>query len=244
MHNLGYVLEPLIVVVITFFAAFTQAVTGSGLALVAMPVLVAVLDPVSAAALVALMALTTQLVMLSRYRRALRIGRLWRLMIGSLVGIPLGVLALSVLDERVILTSLGVLLVGYSLYGLFNARLPHISNQRLGYGFGLVSGVLHGAYNTGGPPLVIFGMCSDWEPREFKGNLQALLMVNSSSVIVVHLLAGHYTGAVMQHFAYTLPTIIVAALVGFVLDRYLDAARFQKLVLVLLLVIGVKMLLG
>ena len=237
-------MEPLIVVAVTFFAAFTQAVTGSGLALIAMPVLVAVLDPVAAAALVALMALTTQLVMLTRYRRAMRIGRLWRLMIGSLIGIPLGVWALSALDERVILTVMGVLLVGYALYGLLNFQLPVITNLRLGYGFGIISGVLHGAYNTGGPPLVIYGMCCCWDPNEFKGNLQALLMVNSASVILVHLLAGHFSGAVLQNYAYAAPTIVVGALAGFVLDRYLNEAVFKKLVLALLLVIGVKMLLG
>lgn len=237
-------MEPLIVITITFFAVFTQAVTGSGLALIAMPVLVSMLDPVAAAALVALMALTTQLVMLSRYRRAMRIGRLWRLMIGSLIGIPLGVWALAALDERAILTALGVLLISYALYGLLNFRLPVITNLRLGYGFGVVSGVLHGAYNTGGPPLVIYGMCCCWDPNEFKGNLQALLMVNSSSVILVHLLAGHFNGLVLQNYAYALPTILVAALAGFALDRYLNEALFKKLVLVLLLVIGVKMLLG
>lgn len=232
------------VAIVTFFAVFSQAVTGSGLALIAMPILVGILDPISAAALVAIMAFTTQLVMMTRYRRAMRIGSLWRLMIGSLIGIPLGVLALSTLDERFILTILGVLLIAYALYGLFDFRLPSIqSDSPLAYGFGVVSGLLHGAYNTGGPPFVIFGMCCSWEPETFKGNLQALLMVNSVSVILVHATAGHYNAQVFQNYLYALPMVALGALAGFWLDRFINAALFRKLVLILLLLIGVKMIL-
>lgn len=233
----------MLVAAITLFAAFVQAVTGSGLALIAMPFLVQALDPVAAAALVALMALTTQLIMTTRYRRAIRIGALWRLALGSVAGIPIGVLALSRLDERVILTLLGVLLVAYALYGLFNFRLPRIEGTGWQYVFGFVSGLLHGAYNTGGPPYVIYGMCACWEPQTFKGNLQGLLMVNSISVIAAHIVAGHYTRLVFENYLVAAPMIVLGALIGFWLDRYLNPGLFRRLVLALLLVIGARMVL-
>ncbi len=229
---------------IVYFAILTQAISGSGLALVSMPLLVQMMEPVAAGALVALMAVTTQLVMLFRYGRAVTFRGLWPLIGGSLIGIPLGVLALSQLDERIILTALGILLVVYSLYSLFAPRLPEIHNPVWGTAFGFASGLLHGAYNTGGPPYVIWGMCRRWGTAEFKGNLQVLLMVNSVSVVIAHLVAGHYDVAVLQNYLIALPLIALGVLTGFWLDRSINEVWFRRIVLVLLLIIGLRMLLG
>jgi uncharacterized membrane protein YfcA len=232
------------VALIVFFAILTQAVSGFGLALIAMPLLVQLIDPVEAAALVALMAVTTQLIMLARYRRALHLGGLWRLMVGSLLGIPIGVVALSRLDGGIILTVLGVILVSYALYSLFAPPLPVIRNPNWGFGFGFLSGLLGGAYNTGGPPYVIYGTSQRWETQQFKANLQVLLMVNSVTVVIAHLLVGHYTGSVLRDYAIALPMILAGALAGFWLDRYIDEALFRRIILILLLIIGGRMLLG
>jgi hypothetical protein len=232
----------MLVVIIVFFAILTQAITGSGLALVAMPLLVEILDPLTAASLVALMALTTQAIMLLRYRRNVQFRSLWRLMLGSALGIPFGIYALATVDERVILIILGLILVSYAIYSLITPHLPQIRDPRWGFGFGFISGVLGGAYNTGGPPVVIYGTTQRWPPQEYKGNMQVLLMVNSTLVVIAHFTAGHYTPAVWQAYALAIPVIIVAALVGFRLDKVIDPALFRRIVLVVLLLIGIRML--
>jgi hypothetical protein len=232
----------IVIALIVFFAILTQAITGFGLALVAMPLLVQVITPLEAASLVALMAVTTQLIMLARYHRALKIGGLWRLMAGSLIGIPIGVVALSRLDGHIILTILGVILVSYALYSLFALPLPVIKNANWGFGFGFVSGLLGGAYNTGGPPYAIYGTSQRWEIHIFKANMQALLMVNSISVVIAHVIAGHYTEPVLRNYAAALPVILAGALAGFWLDRYVNEQLFRRIVLVLLLIIGVRLL--
>jgi len=233
----------LVIAVIVYFAILTQAISGSGLALVAMPLLIGVLPTLEAATLVSLMSITTQLIMLMRYYRALTFQGLWPLILGALVGIPIGILALSSLDQRLILTVLGVILIAYSLYGLFAPQIPPITNRKWAYVFGLISGLLHGAYNTGGPPYVIYGVSQRWSPPQFKCNLQVLLMVNTSSVVIAHIAAGHVTVDVLGNYLIALPMILLGAFTGFILDRYIDDKIFRKIVLVVLLVIGVKMLL-
>jgi uncharacterized protein len=232
------------IAIVVFFAILTQAISGFGLALIAMPLLLEFLAPVEAASLVALMAVTTQLIMLARYRRVLQIGGLWRLMVGSLIGIPIGVVVLSQLEGEIILFALGVILVAYSLYSLVAPPLPIIKNPNWGYGFGFVSGLLGGAYNTGGPPYVIYGASQRWEIQQFKANLQVLLMVNSISVVIAHTLAGHYTGIVMRDYLIAFPMILIGALAGFLLERYINEVLFRRLILVLLLVIGLRLLLS
>ncbi len=230
------------VAIIVFLAILTQAVAGSGLALIAMPLLVDILDPITAASLVALMAITTQLIMLVRYRQSLQARGLWRLMVGSLLGIPIGIYALSQLDKQIILTTLGLVLITYVAISFFTLPLPPFKHSCWGCGFGFLSGMLGGAYNTGGPPFVIYGLSQKWEPQRFKANLQLLLMVNSFSVVIAHFVAGHYTNEVLQNYLLALPMILLGALTGFWIDRYINPVVFRRIVLVVLLVIGVRML--
>jgi len=234
--------DMLSIALVVFAAVFIQAISGSGLALVAMPLLIGMMSPIEAATLVSLMAITVQMIMLSRYFRSLTARSLWRLIVGALIGIPIGILALSRLDEQIILTTLGVFLVSYSLYSLFAPKIPEIKGKAWGFVFGLISGLLHGAYNTGGPPYVIYGVSQRWSPPQFKSNLQVLLMVNSTSVVIAHLMAGHITSAVLQNYAVAVPVILTGAFTGFFLDRFINEAWFRRIVLVVLLLIGINML--
>lgn len=230
--------------VIVFAAIGVQSTVGFGLGLIAMPLLSERLDPVHAAMLVALIALTAEPIILLRYRGALRWRAIMRLLVGSLVGIPLGVLIISRIDSAILLAILGVVVVGYALYGLLNLRLPTLRSEWWGIGFGLTSGVLSGAFNTGGPPYIIFGTCRRWQPDEFKANLQTLFLVSSVVVTTAHIAAGHLTGDVLRGYAVSLPALLIAAIVGFWLSRRINAAAFRRIVLVLLLIIGVRLLLS
>lgn len=232
-----------IIVVVVFLAILTQAVSGSGLALVAMPLLVGVLDPLGAATLVSLLALTTQLLMLTRYHQLVQAKYIWRLTVGSVLGVPIGIMALSTLDKHIILTILGIVLIGYALYSLFVTTFPELKNPRYAYFFGFMSGILGGAYNTSGPPVVIYGMGQRWDPAGYKGNLQAALMANSSIVVGVHLLSGHITSTIIGYYAVAFPVILMALVIGFGLDKVFNAITFRRVVTAVLMAIGVKMLL-
>lgn len=228
---------------IVFIGIFTQSMIGFGVALISMPLLIRILEPSDAATLVALFSLPLQVLIIWRYRRSLEIRPFWRVIVGSVIGIPLGVALLSYLDRQIILTALGVLLIGYALYSLLNLRLPEIRQPGWGFGVGLASGVLSGAYNTGGPPMVIYGTCLRWESAKFKANMQAMLMVNSLIVISAHVLAGHVTTVVLKNLAVALPIVLIGTACGFWASRYVNERAFKKAVLILLLLIGVRLLL-
>lgn len=235
---MDYVLLALII----FAAILTQSVAGFGVALVAMPMLVTLMPPVMASTLLAITSLPMQVIILWRYRHALRARSLWRLMVSSVAGIPLGVYALANLDQHTILTALGLVLIAYSLYSLIEWKLPTLNAPAWGFGFGFFAGFLSGAFNTGGPPLVIYGQCRGWKPDQFKANMQILLMVNATSVVIAHLAAGHLTSDVLNNYVVTLPMVFIATAVGFRISERINAALFRRMVLILLLVIGIRLL--
>ncbi len=234
--------NPLLVATVIFFAALVQTLVGFGLALVAMPLLVGAVGITLAAPLVALVGLVSQVILLLRYRQALNITAIRPLAIGSVVGIPLGVVALRAADEALVTTLLGVVIVAYALAALLGPPLPEIKNTSWAYGFGLVGGLLTGAYNTGGPALVIYGNCRQWPPDEFKGNLQALILLHSVTVLAAHAVSHHFTAPVLLGFAAAVPAILGGIVAGLALGRLINAAVFQTAVLLALILLGINLI--
>jgi len=235
--------EPFLLFVVALLAAFTQSLTGFGSALVSMAVLPGLIGIRTAAPLVTLITVTIDVALLARYRQALNLRAIWRLVAALVLGVPLGILVLRRVEERFVLAILGAVIAGYALYALLSPRLPRLEHPAWAYGFGFLSGVLGGAYNTSGPPVVIFGNCQRWPPSEFKGNLQGFFLVNDLLVIAGHALSQNLTPLVLRDYLIVLPALIVGLFVGGRLDRRLDPALFRKIVLVLLVVMGLRLLL-
>jgi hypothetical protein len=233
-----------IVALVAAGAGLTQALTGFGSALVSMAVLPPLLGLTASAPLVALMAGTLEVGLLLRYRSAVRFASVKWLAAAMLVGIPLGLLGLQAVPERLALAFLGAVLCSYSLYAFFSPRLPELRPRIWAPLLGLLAGALGGAYNTSGPPLVIYGHSQRWPPSEFKGNLQGLFLIIDVVVVISHLAAGNLTPGVLTGFAWAFPGLLFGALLGLILEPRLDPARFRRLVLIVLLVMGLRLLVG
>lgn len=234
----------MIVTLIVFFAIFVQAASGFGLALISMPLLVGLVGIGTATPLVALIGITAEVFLLRRYWQALNFAAVKRLSLASVVGIPLGVYVLREGDGRFITTILGLIVAGYALYALFGPHLPELRQPAWAYGFGFLGGVLSGAYNTSGPPVIIYGTCRRWEPTTFKGNLQAYFLLNSLFTLSAHLISGNFTAVVWQHYLWAVPGVALGLVVGKWVDGRLNPTQFRKGVLVLLVLLGIRLIVG
>ena len=234
----------LISILAIFLGAFTQSLTGFGVALVAMAILPSLLGLKVATPLVAMSALTLESLLLFRYRKSFQVKSVWMLMVASLAAIPFGVYVLSQFDERIALFMLGLVIAGYALYALIGLRLPELQHPLWAGLAGLISGMLSGAYNTGGPPAVIYGNCRRWSPQEFKSNLSGFFIMNSFTVVSTHFLSGNVTREVLHFFWWGLPAVVIGFLAGQSLDKWLNPDIFRKIVLVVLVVLGIRLMLG
>lgn len=230
-----------IVFSVVLLAAFTQSLTGFGSGLITMAFLPAIIGIRSSAPLVALFAGTLESTLFLRYRDSINIAAIWRLLAAAIVGIPVGILGARVIDERIVLMILGIVLVLYPTYALLTPRLPQVKEGRVTLGVGFVAGLLGGAYNTSGPPVIIYAHSRGWSPQEFKANLQSFFLLNDAMTITSHALSGNITALVWQHYLLILPAIAMGIIAGFALDRFIKPAVFRKIVLVLLIGLGIRM---
>lgn len=236
------VVTAILVFIIVFAAIFTQSITGFGLALVSMPLLVLILPIQVASPLVALMGGLGETLLLLQYRAAFNFRAVIWLIGAALAGIPLGVYLLGWVEAGVVTAVLGVIVISYALYALVGFSPPPLVGRGWALLFGFIGGILGGAYNTSGPPIIIYGSCRRWPPAEFKSNLQGFFLVTSLTVIFTHFLSGNFTPVVWYNFTIVVPAILLALLLGSWLDKYIDPLRFRKIVLIALLVLGVGLI--
>ncbi len=226
---------------ILFLSTFIRSALGFGDALIAMPLLAMIVGMQTATPLVALVAPTVALTILLRAWRQVDLRAAWRLIVSTLAGIPVGLFFLKSAPEGAVKAVLGIVLIGFGLYELVAPRLPPIRSEKLSYAFGFVAGILGGAYNTNGPPVVIYGVLREWPPERFRATMQGYFLPTGMVILISHGLAGLWTGDVLRLYAYSLPVIIGAVFIGGWANRKVSGALFNRIVYVFLVLVGVFM---
>jgi len=244
--------DPLaLLIVAAFLGGFTQGVAGFGFGLVTMAVMPLVLDVREAVPLVSLMGLAVGSLVLARWHRHFS----WRLalpiLVGGVVGVPLGVAFLANVDERPLTGVLGAVLVAYSIWSLVRERgssaPADLEPRRVAPGWGVLAGalggVIGGAFNTGGPPLVLYASACRWRQGTFIGVLQGSFLAMTCLQFVLLVKDGLVTVETLAFGSFGIPALALGTFVGGRLSSRLDPRVFRNVVYVLLLVLGTRFLL-
>ena len=232
----------LIIILIVTGAAFIRSFFGFGLALTAMPLLALVTDLQTATPLAALLGTTIGLLILYRSWREVDVRSAWRLVLSSFIGIPVGLFVLKNAPDDIVKGILVVVIISFGLYSLFQPRLIVLHQRNWAYLFGFVAGIMGGAYNTSGPAVILYGTMRRWSPPRFRASMQGYFFPTGLFIFLGHGLSGLWTPWVIQLYAVTLPTVLIAFYLG---ERYNDlvsADRFDQLLYVILILIGLLLL--
>ncbi len=232
----------LLVMGILFLSTFIRSALGFGDALIAMPLLAMIVGVQVATPLTAMGATTIAITILVRAWKKVDIKAAWRLVITTWIGIPVGIYFLKAAPELVVKSLLGITITGFGLYNLFVANLPHLLNENWAYLTGFIAGILGGAYNTNGPPVVIYGMLRRWDPEKFRATLQGYFLPTGLAILISHGLAGMWTQQVVNLYLYSIPVIITAVLVGGKVNKFIPQGKFDKIIYGFLVVVGVLLI--
>jgi uncharacterized membrane protein YfcA len=220
-------------------ATFVRSAFGFGEALIAVP-LMALIMPVTVAAPVAvLVSITVAAVVVVQDWRSIHFRSAARLVAASVVGTPIGLLLLVSLPEAAVKAALGVLIAVFSAHALGTRFRGELRDDRRAWLFGLVAGVLGGAYGMNGPPLVLFGTLRRWSPQHFRATLQAYFLPASAAVLAGYAAAGLWTPTVTRVYLQALPFVILSVLAGRALNRRFETTAFLRVVHAALVLIGI-----
>lgn len=227
---------------IIFSACLARSTFGFGEALIAMPLLTMVLGFQVAAPLIAMLSITVAAgILVYDWRRVPWAGT-WRLVLSSLVGIPIGFYFLTSVPETAVNIVLAFVIITFSVYCLTKPDRLKLHSELTSPIFGLMAGILGGAYNTQGPPLVIYATLRQWSAENFRVALQGVFIPTSLVIVLGHVVLGRVTGDVLWLYALSLPLVVIALPLGKWLNRGAVSGHFTGWVHLMLIVIGLSLL--
>jgi len=225
---------PLAVFVILLTASVTQAVTGFGFALVAVPLLAAATDARTAVVGAALVSQLITVTMAARERSHVR----WRTAVAivgaALLGMPFGLLVLRGAPERALTALIAVVAFACTLIVWRGARIgTGIATVGM---VGVLTGALGAATGTSGPPLVAAFQAMGYDPRTFRATIAVVFTGSGMFSIAGYALAGQMHRSALWVALAGVPAVALGWWAGNRLFARIDPARFRQVVLVGLVV--------
>lgn len=233
----------LLVILILFFSSFLRSAIGFGDAVAAMPFLAVLIGVKTATPLVAFCASTIAFFILIRNWRRADWKATVHLILATLLGIPLGLIIVTRLSEDVLKTVLGIVIVAYGVFRLLRPQAIKMgASLTPAYIFGVFAGMLGGAYNTNGPPVVIYGTMRRWPPEHFRATLQGYFFPTGLFILAGHGLSGLWTPEVLKLYVSAVPFVLLGIYLGGRVNRSLPVKAFERWVDAALIVMGILLI--
>lgn len=219
-------------------AAFTQAISGFGFAMLAVPLMAPLVGPQGA------VVTTTMLsgLLTAGTSVTLRAQVHWRAVIivsaAAICGIPLGLVALQLLDENWLALIIGLLVIAVTL--LLASRVQwNLHGGSAMTAAGVMSGALLSSTGLNGPPLVAVFQSLRMRPQVFRASLQAAFLVQDGLACLGFVIVGRISGSTLAMVASSLPWLLVGWWLGDRAFGRVSERAFRRIVLGILLLSGV-----
>jgi uncharacterized membrane protein YfcA len=227
---------------IVFFAGFTQGLSGFGSVLLALPLLAIFLDIKTVVPLAALQGMSVTIVLLVQLRTHLEFKKIYPLLVGAALGIPVGVFFLKRLNRDMILWTLGIFLIAYSLYSLFFKSSRGRIRERWACLFGFFGGCLGAAFGPSGPAVIVYTSLQAWNKDEIKATLQGFFVVSGLMIVCAHAISGVTTLPVLRFYGVSLPALILGTYVGSYFYGMIGEQWYRRVMFILLAFLGAFMI--
>ena len=224
-----------VVAVAVFMGSTLNSLSGFGFALVTVPLMAVAVGPKEAVVLSAIVGLFSNSGVAVRYRADTDRPVAARLLAGSVVGMPLGLLVLQRIDEDplkvaialVVLATAGLLAAGWT---------PPPPTRAVDVGAGFLSGVLNTSIGISGPPVVLLLQAKGTRKASFRATIATLFAIAGVIALVLFAIGDRYTRSVWLAAVVALPAWPLGWLLGATLHRRVPEERFRVLVLVLMVI--------
>jgi uncharacterized membrane protein YfcA len=233
-----------------FFAlccgGFIKGALGVGTPLLTVPMMALVLPPQMAIAIMAIPVVVANLWQFAQAERSTTvITRFWPAFIGILIGTWIGVKILSVIDEKALMILVGIAVIAFALLqgSRFRLHLPDRFVKPSGLFFGGASGVIGGVSSFFGPMLITYLISiRGLAKNQFVSTISFLYVSAVVPWAITLYLFGILDQRLLLYSTFATLPVTLGLLLGQRLRGHISEARFQYLIIGILIVSGVSML--
>ena len=225
---------------------FINGLSGTGTALFALGFYLVVLDAVTSVAIVAFMSVLAGLqgLWVVRHQITANPGSLLRFLVPGLLGVPIGLTLLAIIDVVTLRLAIASFLIIYGAYFGFRASLPSFTKVTpwIDSLVGFVGGILGGTASVSGAIPSMWLSLRPWTKSETRAVLQPFNVAILGTTVFLLFLKGAYGSTALQALMITVPIGLIAAQVGIAVFKRLSDTAFRRMLIILTLLMGLGMM--
>lgn len=224
-----------------FCGGFINGLAGFGTALFALGWWLQVMTPVQAVTLVLALSMASGVPGMLLIRKNIEYPRLARFLVPGLLGIPLGIYLLALVDANFLKLVVAIFLLIYGGYFTFRQRLPHVTGDYpvIDGTIGFVGGVLGAIAGLSGALPTMWCALKPWAKTKQRALLQPYNFAIQVVASFMLALTGAFTGEALFVIAISLPVTMIAAQLGIHVFKRLDDDQFRRLLIALMFAAGI-----
>ena len=227
-----------------FFAGLVQGATGFGSGIVLNAFWLHILEPSAAISLNIVSCLFVSALPIYKLRKTLDFSKLKSFVFFGVIGIPTGLLILTMTDPSIFKTTVGFILVIFSIWK-FKSKdilINFKSNPTLDKFIGFISGILGGFAALGGILPTIWVSLQRLPKNTQRGTYEPFIFITSIVAVVSFYFAGFLNLDIFNYFIKVLPALIIGSLIGVKIYSFINEDLFKKVILGLIFLAGLVLL--
>lgn len=233
----------ILIILITAMGGFIQRVTGFGFGIFVMLFFPHIIHPhTSAIAISTLVSCGISVYNAIKYREHIPYKKNIPLVVSALITIPIAVRFSVLVSGDVFNKSLGIILIGLSIYFLFfNNHIKIKPSAKNGVIAGGIGGILSGLFSTGGPPVVLYLMNAFNDNSMYFASTQFYFGLTGIYSTLVRVFNGIITLEVIVYSVIGFIGSIVGNLVGKQVFNKLNTQKLGQIIYFCMIISGIIM---
>lgn len=226
--------------IVAVLAGIAQSASGFGMALIAIPLLLLFTDVQTAVVGITMLGAVLTTGASIRYRREADWPIASKLSLAAIVGMPLGLVVLSLVESTILTGVIALLVLAFTW---FTWRGVSIKQGRvITLGTGLVSGALLTSTGMNGPPLVASLQAMGVDKNQLRATLQATFAAQDLVAVLGFWVVGQLSLEALVVAASGLPGVVLGWVLGDLVFRRVSPTQFKGILLLVLLACAATLL--
>ena len=223
---------------VVFLAGIVRGFSGFALSAIVVASMVGILPTIQLIPMVLFLEAVAGIVMLRGGIRDANMPVVWILSIGSILGIPIGLLATVILPVETSRIIALILILFISLLQLFKLTPGILSSKPTLYATGIIAGIASGIAAVGGMVIALYVLASGESAKSMRGAIVMFLFIGLFTSMIWYLIYGIMDVRAALRGAVFTPILLVGIFIGFRLFSPTLQKFYKQFCLVLLILIS------
>jgi uncharacterized membrane protein YfcA len=234
-------LNTLLFLLVIFVSCILQGITGFGFAVLAAPLGFLFFDQQTIVVVLTIISLVLNTFLLQKIKSKVDKKFVVKLLIPGLIGVPLGVIALTAIDGNILKLAAGILALVFVIILLF-PRAKIKENNVLTVFVGALTGFLQSSIGLSGPPIVLVLTGYSLEVKQMRKTLAIVFLFLSIISLPLFLYKNILTWDRLLLGAMSIPLVIIGGNIGNKISDKVPKEAFRILTLLMVLAASIQVI--